>query len=157
MRRALLLLLAPGLLSGCHVSARSTDGGDENVSVSTDNNARLSFNLPFAKGEINLPKGTLSHSQFDIDGVRMISGGTIHGLNVDAGESGALVHLAFAAPQAPDEVRSYFLEQFKHKGDEAIRSGDTIAGKSKGGGSFVIDVKPAAKGSHGTIAIKSKD
>ena len=154
MSRALLLLIAAGVLSGCHVSAGNSDG---NVSVSTDNSSKLSFNLPFAKGEINLPKDAVSHSQFDIDGVKMIPGGTIRGFTVDAGESGALVHLAFAAPQAPDQVRSYFLDQFRKEGDEASQSADAITGKSKDGGSFVIDVKAGPKGSEGTIAIQAKD
>ena len=157
MRRSLVLLLATSLIGGCHVVSGSAGAGDENVSVRADNDAKLSFNLPFAKGEVNLPQGTMSNGKFDIDGVTMIPGGTIKGFNLDAGNNGALVHLAFVAPRSPDEVRSYFLDQFRHKGDEASRSGDRIAGKARDGSSFVIDVKAAGQGSRGTIAVQSKD
>ena len=156
MYRAGLLLLAVGLLSCCHVASGTAGSGDGNVTVRTDSNSKLSFNLPFASGEVDLPHGALNSSNFDIDGVAMMPGGTIKGFNMDAGDNGALVHLAFAVPRPPDQVRSYFLEQFKSKGDEASQSGDKIEGKSRDGGSFTIFVKGAAHGSEGTIDVRSK-
>ena len=156
MRRAGLLLLAASLLSCCHVASGTAGSGDGNVTVRTDGNSKLSFNLPFAKGEVNLPRGAFNSSNFDIDGVAMMPGGTIKGFNMDAGDNGAIVHLAFAVPRPPDQVRSYFLEQFKAKGDEASQSGDEIIGKSKDGGSFTIVVNGVANGSEGTIEVRSK-
>ena len=64
---------------------------------------------------------------------------------------------AFNAPAAPDEVRSYYVDQFKKQGVDAVLAGNSITGKSKDGGDFTIDVSPAAKGSQGKIVIHDKD
>ena len=153
-RSALLWLLPVVALAACNVSKGT--GGD-NVSIKTDDSGQLSVNLPFGKADVKLPKGVLAKGQFDIDGVKMIPGATLHGFNMDAGDKGATIHVAFDAPKPPNEVRAYFLDQFKEKGDEASQSGNTISGKTKDGDTFVINVEPAAGGSAGTIAFQSKD
>ena len=66
------------------------------------------------------------------------------------------MHLAFNAPKSPDEVRAYFLDQFRQNGDQASQSGNSILGKTKDGEAFVIQIGPAAQGSEGTIAVQSK-
>lgn len=150
----LLLIVLP--LGGCRVS--HGDGtGDANVTINAAETGQVSFNLPFAKGEVRLPQGAFANGQFDIDGVKMVPGGTVHGFNMHAGEKGATVHLAFDAPTSPEAVRTYFLQQFKEKGDVAEQSGNAISGKTKDGDSFIITVEPAAAGSSGSIAIQSKD
>lgn len=155
-RSALVLLVAVLPLGACHVSKNSADA-DENVSVKASDNGSLSFNLPFAKGEVRIPRGTFENGQLDIDGVKMIPGGTVHGFSMDAGDKGATVHLAFSAPKSPQEVSSYFLEQFKAHGDAATQSGDAISGKTRDGDAFTIHVEPAEQGSSGTVVIQSKD
>jgi hypothetical protein len=155
MARSALLWLVPVMsLAACNVSKGS--GGD-NVSIKTDDSGQLSVNLPFGKADVKLPAGALAKGNFDIDGVKMMPGATIHGFNMDAGKKGATIHLGFQAPKSPDEVRAYFLDQFKKKGDEASQSGNSVSGKTKDGDTFVINVEPAAGGSAGTIAIQSKD
>ncbi|HEV2595882.1 MAG TPA: hypothetical protein VGU01_11835 [Sphingomicrobium sp.] len=150
----LLLFVVP--LGGCNV-ARHETAGDANVSIHAANNGQVSFDLPFAKGEVKLPQGTFANGHFDIDGVKMIPGGSIHGFTMNAGDKGGTVQLAFNSQESPEAVRAYFLDQFKQKGDEAALAGNAISGKTRKGDSFLITVEPTAAGSTGTIAIQSKD
>ena len=64
-----------------------------------------------------------------------------------------------ASPRAgsPDEVRSYFVDQFKKQDVDASLTGDAVSGKSKDGSAFVIHVAQAQTGSQGKIEIQSKD
>ena len=154
MRSLALLVLVP-LVAGCNVDTKYPKDGDENVMINATENGQVKFNLPFASGQVKLPEGMMKNGDFDIDGVKMIPGGTISGFNVDAGDKGATVHLAFKAPASPENVRSYFLDQFKAKGVTASASGTAVSGTTKDGDPFVIDVAPAAQGSTGTITIQS--
>jgi hypothetical protein len=156
MNRFALVLLLP-LLAACNVHSKNPATGDENVTINADESGQVSFNLPFMNGTVKLPEGALHNGEFDIDGVKMIPGGKITGFNVNAGEKASTVNIAFRAPAAPDEVRAYFIDQFKRKGVEAARAGDAISGKDKDGDAFVIRVQPAAGGSTGTIAIQDQD
>jgi hypothetical protein len=151
-----MLLLALLTLSACDVS-KSNAGTGENVSVNASDNGSVSFNLPFAKGNVQIPQDAFENGQLDIDGVKMVPGGTVHGFSMDAGDKGATVHLAFSAPKSPQEVSGYFLEQFKQHGDAVTQSGNAISGKTKDGDAFSIHVEPAAQGSAGTVVIQSKD
>jgi hypothetical protein len=65
--------------------------------------------------------------------------------------------MTFTAPASPDEVRSYFLDQFRKQGAEVALAGDAVTGKSKDGSPFTISVGPAASGSQGKIVIQDKD
>ena len=154
MRLAALLVLAP-LVAGCNVDTKNPADGDENVTINASENGQVSFNLPFASGQVKLPEGAMNHSDFDIDGVKMMPGATVTGFSVFAADKGATVHFAFKAPASPDQVRAYFLDQFKAKGIEAAVAGNSVSGKSKDGDPFVIDVEPAAQGSTGKITIQS--
>jgi hypothetical protein len=156
MNRTALLLLVP-LLAGCNVDPKNPATGDDNVSIKADENGQVSFNVPFASGQVKLPEGTMSNGDFDIDGVKMIPGGTITGFNLDAGDKSANVNFAFKAPASPENVRAYFVDQFKQKGVEAAVAGTTVSGKTKDGDPFVISVEPAAQGSQGKISIQDKD
>jgi hypothetical protein len=147
-------MLVP-LVAGCNVDTKNPADGDENVSIKADENGQVTFNVPFASGQVKLPEGTMKNGDFDIDGVKMIPGGTISGFNVEAGETGATVHFAFRAPASPDNVRTYFVDQFKAKGVAAAVAGNAVSGKTKDGDPFVIDVEQAAQGSQGTITIQS--
>lgn len=156
MRSLVLLVLVP-LVAGCNVDTKNPANGDENVTINATENGQVTFNLPFASGQVKLPEGMMKDGEFDIDGVKMIPGGTMSGFNVDAGDKGATVHLAFKAPASPDKVRAYFLDQFKEKGVEASATGTAVSGTTKDGDPFVINVEGAGQGSTGTITIQSKD
>jgi hypothetical protein len=139
------------------VHSKSPADGDENVSIKADENGQVAFDVPFANGQFKLPEGAMHKGNFDIDGVKLPPGSSMTGFNLDAHDKGATVDMGFTAPGAPDQVRSYFLDQFKQKGVEASASGDGVSGKSKDGSLFTIHLQPAGGGSQGKIEIQSKD
>jgi hypothetical protein len=153
--RSVALLISVVLLAGCRV--HKTDNDDGNVTIQANTDGEVNFNVRFVQGKIKLPEGSMQHSNFDIDGVKLMPGSTVTGVSVFAGDKGATVHMAFKAPAAPDAVRSYFIDQFKQKGVEAAVAGDSVTGKSKDGTPFTIKVGPGANGSEGTIDIRDKD
>jgi hypothetical protein len=156
MNRSAIFLLLP-FLAACNVHSKNPANGDENVSISADENGHVSFNLPIAQGQVKLPQSFMTHGDFDIDGVKLMPGSSVSGFNVDAGHDTATVDMSFIAPASPDEVRSYFVDQFKKQGVEAAIAGDSVTGKSKDGSPFTIEVSPGASGSRGKIVVHSKD
>jgi hypothetical protein len=89
--------------------------------------------------------------------VKLMPGSSVTGFNVDAANDNATVDMSFTARASPDEVRSYYVDQFKKQGVEVALAGDAVAGKSKDGSPFTIQVSPAASGSQGKIVIHDKD
>jgi hypothetical protein len=156
MNCSALFLLVP-LLAGCGMHSNDRADGNADVTINADEGGNVSFKLPFMSGKVKLPEGAINGGNFDIDGVKMIPGGTVTGFNVFAADEGSTVNFAFKAPASPDDVRSYFLDQLKKKGDDVKLAGDTVTGKSKGGNEFTIQVSPAAGGSEGKIVIHDKD
>jgi hypothetical protein len=153
----LAFLLAATLLAGCNVQTKDPSQSDDNVTISADANSAVSFNFPFASGEVKLPKAVMRSGDFDIDGVKLMPGSTLTGFSVFAGDRGSDVTMAFDAPAPPDQVRSYFVEQFKKRNVEAAVAGDSVTGMSKDGTPFTIQVQPAPNGSQGKILIHDKD
>ena len=156
MRCAALLMLLP-LLAGCNVHSKNPANGDENVSIHADESGHIEFNLPVAEGKLKVPAAMMHNGDFDIDGVKLMPGSAVTGFSVLAGDKGANVTMAFKAPAAPDQVRSYFVDEFRKQGGEAALSGDTVQGKTRDGSAFKIDVAAAANGSQGRIEIQDKD
>ena len=156
MNRLTMLALVP-LLAGCGIHTKNPEHGDDNVTISADENGHIAFNLPIAQGQVKMPTGMMANSNFDIDGVKLMPGSKVNGFNLDAHHEGATVNMSFTAPAAPDQVRAYFVDQFKQKGVEAALSGDSVTGKSKDGSPFTIEVSPGPNGSQGKIVIQSKD
>jgi len=148
------ILVAIPLMTACEV--HSPADGDENVSISTDENGQVAFNVPFASGQVKLPASAMQDGEFDIDGVQMFPGSRMTGFNLDSSGNGAIVKMTFAAPASPDKVRAYFQDEFTKKGVGVAASADGLSGKSKDGDDFVINVEPAPQGSNGTITIHSK-
>ena len=156
MKSSAFLMLLP-LLAGCNVHSKNPVNSDENVSVHADDSGHISFNLPIGQGQLKLPISMMHNGNFDIDGVKLPPGSSVIGFNLDAHDKGATVDMSFTNPKSPDEVKSYFLDQFKKQGVEAALSGDSVAGKSKDGSPFTIEVSSAAGGSQGKIAVQDKD
>jgi hypothetical protein len=152
-----VLFLAVPLLAACNVHSKNPADGDENVTINADESGHVAFNLPFVKGQVKVPSGFMHNGSFDIDGVKLMPGSQVTGFSVFAQDKGAKVNMAFTAPASPDQVRSYFLDQFKEKGVEAALAGNAVTGKSKDGAPFTIDVTPAPNGSQGKVVIQSDD
>lgn len=156
MKLAAIFLAVP-LLGACNVEHKDAARGDRSVQINGDGDGKMSFDLPFAKGEVKLPGTMMRDGNFDIDGVKLMPGSKMTGFSVFARDKGSHVEMAFTAPASPDAVRSYFLDQFKEKGIAASASGDAITGTSKDGGTFVIHLSPAAGGTQGKIDVQDKD
>jgi hypothetical protein len=156
MNRSVLFLLLP-LLAGCNVHSKNPAHDDGNVSIHADENGNISFNLPIAQGQVKVPTSFMHDGNVDIDGVKLPPGSSVTGFNMDAHDHGATVGMSFTAPQTPDQVRSYFVDQFRKQGAEAAIAGDSVTGKSKDGSPFTIQVSPAPGGSQGKMVIQSKD
>jgi hypothetical protein len=156
MKRSALFLLVP-LLAACNVHAKNPAKDDDNVSIQADENGHISFNLPIAEGKLKVPTSMMHDGSFDIDGVKLMPGSTVTGFNLDAGHDNAIIDMSFTAPASPDEVRSYYVDQFRKQGVEAALAGDAVTGKSKDGSPFTIQASPAPSGSQGKIVIQDKD
>jgi hypothetical protein len=156
MIRFALLMLVP-LIAGCDVHSKKSASNDDKVNIKADASGNVAFDLPFAKGQVKLPAGFMDKGDVDIDGVKLMPGSQVTGFTVDSQGKLTNVDMSFTAPAAPDQVRAYFLGEFKKRGAEASLSGDTVSGKSKDGNPFTIKVSPAGKGSQGTIRIQDRD
>jgi hypothetical protein len=156
MRCSALLLLLP-VLAGCNVHSKNPANGDDNVSIHADESGHIEFNLPIAEGKLKVPANFMHEGDFDIDGVKLMPGSSVTGFNLDAHDKAATVQMDFKASASADEVRSYYLDQFRKKGVEAALSGDSVQGRTKDGDPFAIHVSPAADGARGRIVIQDKD
>jgi hypothetical protein len=145
------------LLAACDAEVRAPAAGDETVQMKADADGRVAFNLPFAKGEIKLPTGVMSNANFDIDGVKMMPGATLTGFNLDAGANQpGKVNFTFTAPASPQEVATYFVDQFKAQGVEAAMLADALQGKTKDGATFLMRFAPQGSGTSGTIELDAR-
>ena len=152
MNRSAILVILP-LLAGCNVHS----DGDDNVSIHADQSGNIAFNLPIAEGKLKIPGNFMHEGDVDIDGVKLMPGSSLTGFNLDSHNDVSNVDMSFTSTASPDEVRSYYVDQFKKQGVEAAIAGDAVTGKSKDGSPFTIQVAPAANGSTGKIVIQDKD
>lgn len=154
MKRAAVFLLLP-LVAAC---GRGSGGGDgDNVSIHADENGQVSFNFPFANGNVKMPSSMMHNGHTDIEGVDLMPGSSITGFNLDAAHKTAHMTMTFTSPAPPDQVRAYFIDRFKKEGVQAHISGDSVIGKSKEGNPFTIQVAAAPNGSQGTLVADSTD
>lgn len=153
----LTLFMAVPLLAGCNVHSKNPANGDENVTIHADEGGNVAFNLPFVRGQVKVPGGFMHHGNFDIDGVKLPAGSSVTGFSVFARDKGSTVNMSFKSPTPPEDVRSYFVDEFKKQGIEAALTGDSVSGKTKDGDPFTIEVSPAPNGSAGKIVIEDND
>src|SRR5690349_13585377 len=156
MNRSAFLVLLP-LLAGCNFHSKNPAEDDDNVSIHADQSGQIAFNLPIAEGKLKIPGNFMHEGDVDIDGVKMMPGSSLTGFNLDSHNDVSNVEMSFTSTASPDEVRSYYVDQFKKQGVEAAIAGDAVTGKSKDGGPFTIQVSPAQTGSAGKIVIQDKD
>jgi hypothetical protein len=150
-------VLAVALLAGCNVHSKNPADSDDKVSIHADESGNIAFNLPIAQGQVKIPGGFMHEGDFDIDGVKLPPGSSVSGFNLDSRNDVTNVDMSFTAPSSADEVRSYFLDQFKKQGVEVALAGDTVKGTSKDGSPFTIQVSPNGTGSTGKIVVQDKD
>ena len=152
------VLLALSLLAACNVDYKSADGKDDKVAINADDTGKVSFDVPFAKGQVQLPETIMHNGDIDIDGVKLMPGSKVTGFSVMAGEGKeANVNIGFSAPKPPAEVRAYFASAFTKQGAQTALTGDSVTAKTKDGDDVAVTVGADGAGSKGMIAIKSKD
>ena len=156
MKRSVLLLMLP-LLAACDMHSKNLARGDDNVTIKADESGEIAFNLPVVEGRMKLPAGMMHHGDIDIDGVKLMPGSQVTGFSVFARDEGSIVNMGFKAPASPDQVRSYYVREFKKQGVEVALAGDKLTGRSRDGSDFTITVAPDGSGSQGKIDIQDKD
>jgi len=156
MTRFAFLFVLP-LIAGCNVHSRNPANSGDDVTIHADEGGNIAFNLPIAEGQVKIPSGFMHEGDIDIDGVKLMPGSKVTGFNLDSHSGVSNVDMSFTAPTSPDEVRSYYLDQFKMQGVEAALAGDAVTGKSKDGSPFTIQVSQGGSGSVGKIVIQDKD
>lgn len=150
-------LVLPLLLGGCNFHSKDRSEGDKSVSIAGDASGNISFDVPFAKGQVKVPEGFMHGGDVDIDGVKLMPGSQVTNFTMNSRDKVSVVEIAFTSPQAPDQVRAYFVDQFRKRGAEASVSGDTVTGKSRDGNPFTIQVTPSGSGSQGKIQAQDDD
>ena len=83
MTRSALFLLLP-LLAGCNFHSKNSARDDDNVSINADASGNISFDVPFAKGQVKVPAGFMHKGDVDIDGVKLMPGSQVTGFNLDS-------------------------------------------------------------------------
>ena len=101
MTRSALFLLLP-LLAGCNFHSKNSARGDDNVSINADAGGNISFDVPFAKGQVKVPAGFMHKGDVDIDGVKLMPGSQVTGFNLDSHNDVSNVEMAFTAPAPPE-------------------------------------------------------
>lgn len=156
MTRSAFLFLLP-LLAGCNIHSKNPANSGDDVTIHADEGGHIAFNLPIAEGQVKIPSGFLHEGDIDIDGVKLMPGSKVTGFNLDSHSGVSNVDMSFTAPVSPDEVRSYYVDQFKRQGVEAALAGDAVTGTSKDGSPFTIQVSQTGSGSVGKIVIQDRD
>ena len=158
MRTSVLLSgLSLVVLAGCHAKTKNPANSDGKVAISGDGNGAVSFNLPFAKGQVTLPEGMMTSANFDIDGVKLMPGSKVTGFNINAGDGGATVKARFMSPEGVDAVKSYFIREFGAKNVTATVAGNRISGSGRDGETFTIDLSQQGNLTQGDINIVDTD
>lgn len=130
--------------------AISANGSGSSVSIKGDG-VNINADLPGIDG-INVG------SDFDIDGVKLYPGAKITSVNVNAdstkpeGQQGQ-VEFGLTAPAAPTAVLNWYSKAFAAKGIATTVKGSVLAGTSKDGDSFTIELAPQGTGSKGMVRI----
>ena len=157
MKSLVPVLALPLLLAACNVDTKTPVDGDEKVAMKADASGNVSFDMPFAKGQLKLPAGMMNEGDVDIDGVKMMPGSKMSGFSMNAGEGKQdTVNLTFTAPRPPAEVQRYFADEFGKQGARATAGGDTLQGTTKDGTAFTMRFAAAGTGTNGTIELLSK-
>ena len=141
-------------LGACEVETKTpAAAAAEQVAVKAGADGRVSFDLPFAKGEVKLPAGLMQDAKINLGGVELMPGATVTGFNLDQAGEAAKVVLTYEAPLSPAEAKAYFAEQFAAKNIAIAPLADAITGKTPDGASFAMRFAPGGGGTAGTIEI----
>lgn len=165
MRANLILSLAPlALLAACGDGKGTTisidakgESGEQVAAKADGDTGRVSVDTPVFKANIKLPKVMLDADNVDIGGVPLYPGSTVQSVNITADEQGGadkgLVRIRFAAPADPAAVREWFAGKMRGAGFTLAAAGNGLAGKTKDGEPFRMELTGAAGKTEGVLSL----
>ena len=157
MIRAVPLMLIVAL-AACNVERKPSGSDDENLAIEGNADGKVKFDVPFVKGEIQLPQSMMHDGKLDIDGVKLMPGSKLTGFSIMAGEGKEdSVQIGYSSPKPPAEVTTYFLGEFQRTGATAESHGNAIDATTKDGDTVNITTEADGAGTKGMISLRSKD
>jgi hypothetical protein len=166
MPRYAFLLLLPALAAcdghgdGNTSISIKADTGDGNVSLSTDKQGRTQIKAPGFEGSIKLPKLDIGAEDFDVNGVKLYPGSTIHDLSLDASDSAggkdhAKVSVAFDAPASLDKVQAWFRDKMAAHRFKIAPDGSGFTGTTDEGDPIAVELRAdGAEKSTGRLTVR---
>lgn len=145
---------------GTTISFNAT-GDDGNMVAGVDGTTgKVSLDVPGFSGKLSLPKIHLDAGDFDMNGVHLYPGSTISTMNIDAhdgkgkDDDSGTVHVGFASPATPAQVRDWFNERLTKTGFTLKAEGNGLTGTTDEGKPFRLDLIPdGADHAKGTITV----
>lgn len=145
---------------GTSVSIDATSESGKKVEISADGKSgNVGFKLPGFDVNMRLPKKLLDDSNFDIDGVKLYPGSTVDSVNITADKQAAKgdradVRIAFTSPAEPAKVGGWFKEQFGKQSVKLTGDATQLAGTTREGETFAIELAEKDGKTAGTVVIR---
>ena len=170
MRPVLAALSMLPLLTACHkhvdkdetTVARTVtiDRGGKATATATVSGGGLKIDTDDFKASLDIPGMKFGGNHLDIDGMRLLPGSEIHGLQVEAhdtdGDKRGKVVMSFTSPGAPDAVLAHAESEARAKGWSVTRTATTLSG-TKGERTVAYVVAAAGARTSGTVTILGDD
>jgi hypothetical protein len=152
LRALLLLPLFAAPLAACGGSGEGTnfsihaEGGDGNVTVATVQNGLAEIKGPGIEGSLRLPKLQMDAADFDINGMKLYPGSTIHDFNINAkdrpGEKDdGSVTLSFTSPAALAKVQGWFRDKMAERAFKVTPQGNGFVGTTGEGDPITLELE----------------
>lgn len=145
---------------GTTVSIDATSESGKKVEISADGKSgNVGFKVPGFDVNMRLPKKLLDDSNFDIDGVKLYPGSTVDTVNITANKQAdkgerADVRIGFTSPADPAKVRGWFKDQFGKQSIELTGDAGKLAGTTKDGEAFTIELAEKDGKTAGTVIVR---
>lgn len=141
-----------------NIDATSEDG--DKVEITADGKSgNVGFKVPGFDVNMRLPKKLLDDSNFDIDGVKLYPGSTVDAVSIAANEQAdkgerADVRIGFTSPADPAKVGDWFKDQFGKQSIKLTGDAGKLAGTTKDGEPFTIELAEKDGKTNGTVNIR---
>jgi hypothetical protein len=138
-----LTLAACGPGANTNISIHDSDG---DVNISTDDNGHASIKLPGVDASIKLPKIQVGAADFNVNGVKLYPGSTIHDFNIDAtaedsDKGKGHVAIKFDSPASLGKVQAWFRDAMAKRNFKVSPQGNGFAGTTDDGQPVTIELE----------------